>query len=222
MVRLRVEGLSKKYGDFLAVKNVSFEVDDKEFYVVLGPSGCGKSTILNCIAGLEAVTEGKIYYDDELVNDKPPEKRDIAMVFQSFALYPTKNVHDNIAFPLRLRKIPRDQIEKEVQEACTKLKITHILKKRPHELSGGERQRVALARAIVRKPKLFLLDEPLSNIDAKLRQHMRVELIECMDKVRPWKRIQIEIETPRFVLAAKCGRELGETEGKNRLTAIMR
>lgn len=177
MVRVRLEGVSKKYGSFLAVDKSSFEVDDKEFFIILGPSGCGKSTTLNIIAGLEEPAEGKIYFDEQVVNDIPPEKRDIAMVFQSFALYPNLSASENIAFPLKIRKRPKEEVKRKVQEAAEKLRIAHLLPKRPYQLSGGERQRVALARAIVREPKLFLLDEPLSNIDAKLRVHMRAELI---------------------------------------------
>jgi len=177
LVFVRLENVTKKFGDTIAVNNVNLYVRDREFFVLLGPTGCGKSTILNMIAGLEPVTAGKIYFDDRPVNDVPPEKRDVAMVFQSFALYPMMNVFDNIAFPLRVRKYPKSEIQRRVREAAEMLRIAHLLKKKPHELSGGEKQRVALARAIVREPKVFLFDEPLSNIDAKLRVYMRAELI---------------------------------------------
>ena len=177
MVFVRLENVTKKFGDTIAVNNVNLYVRDREFFVLLGPTGCGKSTILNMIAGLEPVTAGKIYFDDRPVNDVPPEKRDVAMVFQSFALYPMMNVFDNIAFPLRVRKYPKSEIQRRVREVAEMLRIAHLLKKKPHELSGGEKQRVALARAIVREPKVFLFDEPLSNIDAKLRVYMRAELI---------------------------------------------
>ena len=177
MVSVRLEDVTKRFGDTIAVNGVNLDVKDREFFVLLGPSGCGKSTTLNMIAGLETVTAGNIYFDDQLVNDVPPEKRDVAMVFQSFALYPTMNVFDNIAFPLRVRKYNKSEIRQRVRETAELLRIVHLLEKKPHELSGGEKQRVALARAIVREPKVFLFDEPLSNIDAKLRVYMRAELI---------------------------------------------
>ncbi len=177
MVSVRLENVTKKFGDTIAVNGVNLEVKDKEFFVLLGPSGCGKSTTLNMIAGLETVTSGYIYFDDRLVNDIPPEKRDVAMVFQSFALYPTMSVFDNIAFPLRVKRYSKSKIRQRVRETAELLRIVHLLGKKPHELSGGEKQRVALARAIVREPKVFLFDEPLSNIDAKLRVYMRAELI---------------------------------------------
>jgi multiple sugar transport system ATP-binding protein len=177
LVFVRLENVTKKFGDTIAVNNVNLYVRDREFFVLLGPTGCGKSTILNMIAGLEPVTAGKIYFDDRPVNDVPPEKRDVAMVFQSFALYPMMNIFDNIAFPLRVRKYPKSEIQRRVREVAEMLRVAHLLKKKPHELSGGEKQRVALARAIVREPKVFLFDEPLSNIDAKLRVYMRAELI---------------------------------------------
>lgn len=177
MVVVRLENLTKKFRDVVAVDNVTLEIKDKEFFVFLGPSGSGKSTTLNMIAGLEEPTSGYIYFDDQVVNDIPPEKRDVAMVFQTFALYPHLNAFENIAFPLKVRKYPKDEISRKVIQVAEVLRITHLLNKKPYEMSGGERQRVALARAIVREPKLFLLDEPLSNIDAKLRVHMRAELI---------------------------------------------
>jgi multiple sugar transport system ATP-binding protein len=184
LVRVRLEDVSKRFGTTTVVSGSTFEVNDKEFFIILGPSGCGKTTTLNMIAGLEEPTGGKIYFDDKMVNDLSPEKRDVAMVFQSFALYPNLSIHDNIAFPLKLRKMKKEEVEKKVDEASKKLRITHLLAKKPHQLSGGERQRVALARAIVREPKVFLLDEPLSNIDAKLRVHMRAELIALQNELK--------------------------------------
>jgi multiple sugar transport system ATP-binding protein len=178
MVRVVLENVTKKFGDIIAVNNLSLEINDKEFFILLGPSGCGKTTVLNLIAGLETLTSGNIYFDGEKVNDLPPEKRDIAMVFQSYALYPTMNAYENIAFPLKIRKTPISEIKKKVEEVASMLNISQILYKKPYELSGGERQRIALARAIIREPKIFLLDEPLSNIDAKLRTIARAELIK--------------------------------------------
>ena len=183
MVVVRLEKITKKFKNIIAVNEVSLEVKDKEFYILLGPSGSGKSTTLNIIAGLEEPTSGYVYFDGEIVNDVPPEKRDVAMVFQTFALYPHMTAFDNIAFPLRIRKYPKTEIRERVNRVAEMLRIKHLLEKKPYELSGGERQRVALARAIVREPKLFLLDEPLSNIDAKLRVHMRAELIRLQKEL---------------------------------------
>lgn len=184
MVRVKLESVSKNYGAVTVVDDSNFEVQDQEFFIILGPSGCGKTTTLNMIAGLEEPTKGEIYFDDQPVSKMPPEKRDVAMVFQTFALYPNLTVHDNIAFPLKLRKVKKDILEEKVKQASEKLRITHLLTKKPYQLSGGERQRVALARAIVREPRLFLLDEPLSNIDAKLRVHMRAELIALQRELK--------------------------------------
>jgi len=172
-----LEKLTKKFGSALAVDGIDLEISDREFFVLLGPSGCGKTTTLNMIAGLEPVTSGNIYFDDTIVNDVPPEKRDVAMVFQSYALYPQMNAFDNIAFPLKIRKVSASEIKSRVEKTANMLHIGPLLKKKPHEMSGGERQRVALARATVRQPRAFLMDEPLSNIDAKLRVYMRAELI---------------------------------------------
>ena len=184
MVRVKVDGVSKNYGAVTVVDDSNFEVHDEEFFIILGPSGCGKTTTLNMIAGLEEPTTGHIWFDEKDVSTMAPEKRDVAMVFQTFALYPNLTVHGNIAFPLKLRKMKKELIEEKVSQVANKLRITHLLTKKPFQLSGGERQRVALARAIVREPRLFLLDEPLSNIDAKLRVHMRAELIALQKELK--------------------------------------
>ena len=176
MVGVTLKNVTKKFRKVVAVDNINVKIKDKEFHVLLGPSGCGKSTILNMIAGLETPTEGEIYFDNDIVNDVNPEKRDVAMVFQSYALYPHMKVFDVIAFSLKIRKTPKPEIKKMVTETAHMLGISEMLNRKPHELSGGERQRVALARAIVRDPKVFLLDEPLSNLDAKLRIQMRADL----------------------------------------------
>jgi multiple sugar transport system ATP-binding protein len=178
MASIRLENLSKVYsgGTTKAVDNVDLEIKDQEFVVLVGPSGCGKSTTLRMIAGLEEVTTGKIWIGDRLVNDVPAKDRDIAMVFQNYALYPHMTVFENMAFGLKLRGYPKAEIEKRVHEAAEILNITRYLARRPRQLSGGEHQRVALGRAIVRKPKVFLFDEPLSNLDAKMRVQMRTEI----------------------------------------------
>lgn len=176
MARVRISNLTKRFQDVVAVANVSLEAKNKEFLVLLGPSGCGKTTILRCIAGLEAPDDGDIYIGGTMVNDVTPRERDVAMVFQSYALYPHMKVFDNIAFPLKMRKLPKDEIRKRVRRTAELLKIVHLLDRKPKQLSGGEAQRTALGRAIVREPKVFLMDEPLSNLDAKLRIYMRAEL----------------------------------------------
>lgn len=177
MANVIVKNVSKVYpGDVIAVNSVSFEIADKELVVLVGPSGCGKSTMLRMVAGLETVTKGQIFIDGQLVNDVPAKSRDIAMVFQNYALYPHMSVYDNLAFGLRLRHFPTREVDRRVHEAAEILGITDRLKRKPKELSGGERQRVAVGRSIVRKPKVFLFDEPLSNLDAKLRVQMRMEI----------------------------------------------
>jgi multiple sugar transport system ATP-binding protein len=168
--------VTKRWGDVVGVQDLTFEVADKEFVVFVGPSGCGKSTTLRLLAGLEEITEGEIYIGDRLVNDVPPKDRDIAMVFQSYALYPHMDVYDNMAFGLRLRKTPKQDIDRRVNEAADILGIGPLLERKPKQLSGGQRQRVAIGRAIVREPNVFLMDEPLSNLDAKLRVQARAEL----------------------------------------------
>jgi multiple sugar transport system ATP-binding protein len=176
LVRVSIKDLTKRFRDVVAVNKLCLEVKDKEFVVVLGPSGCGKTTVLRCIAGLETPDEGEIYIGDRLVNDLDPKERDIAMVFQSYALYPHMTVFDNLAFPLENAKVSKDEIKKRVQEVSELLKIQKLLDRKPKQLSGGQRQRVALGRAMVREPHVFLMDEPLSNLDAKLRVYMRAEL----------------------------------------------
>jgi len=173
---VRLKNVTKRFGEVTAVNNVSLEVQDKEFVVLLGPSGCGKTTALRCIAGLETPDEGEIYIGDKLVNDLDPKARNVAMVFQSYALYPHMTVFNNMAFPLENAKVPKDRINKRVHEVARLLKIEALLDRKPRQLSGGQQQRVALGRAIVREPKVFLMDEPLSNLDAKLRVYMRAEL----------------------------------------------
>jgi multiple sugar transport system ATP-binding protein len=166
----------KRYGNVTAVKDFNLHIKDEEFMVFVGPSGCGKTTTLRMIAGLEEITDGTLKIGDRVVNDVPPKDRDIAMVFQNYALYPHMNVYQNMSFGLRLRKTPKAEIDTRVREAAKILQIEHLLERRPRELSGGQRQRVALGRAIVREPKVFLMDEPLSNLDAKLRVEMRASI----------------------------------------------
>ncbi len=177
MAGLSLRQIGKIYqGGVIGAKDINLEIEDKEFIILVGPSGCGKSTTLRMIAGLEEISEGELYIDGKLVNDVPPKDRDIAMVFQSYALYPHMTVFDNMAFGLKLRKLPKDVINEKVHEAAKILDIEHLLDRKPKALSGGQRQRVALGRAIVREPKVFLMDEPLSNLDAKLRVQMRSEI----------------------------------------------
>ena len=176
MARVVYESMTKTWGDVIGVNNLNLDIPDKEFLVLVGPSGCGKSTALRCLAGLEEITSGNIIIGDRVVNDVPPKDRDIAMVFQSYALYPHMTVYDNMAFGLKLRKTPKQEIDKRVQEAAKILGITQLLDRKPKAMSGGQRQRVALGRAIVRDPAVFLFDEPLSNLDAKLRVQTRAEI----------------------------------------------
>ncbi|BDG16501.1 ABC transporter ATP-binding protein [Thermus brockianus] len=183
MAKVKLEHVWKRFGKVVAVKDFNLETEDGEFVVFVGPSGCGKTTTLRMIAGLEEVSEGKIFIGDRLVNDVPPKDRDIAMVFQNYALYPHMNVYENMAFGLRLRRYPKDEIDRRVKEAARILKIEHLLNRKPRELSGGQRQRVAMGRAIVREPKVFLMDEPLSNLDAKLRVEMRAEIAKLQRRL---------------------------------------
>jgi len=185
MARVVLKKATKVYpGGVIGAKDINLEVADKEFCVLVGPSGCGKSTTLRMIAGLEEATEGEIYIDDRQVNDIAPKDRDIAMVFQNYALYPHMTAYENMAFALKLRGYPKEEIRRRVEEAADILGIRALLNRRPKALSGGERQRVAVGRAIVRKPKVFLFDEPLSNLDAKMRVQMRTELIKLHDRLQ--------------------------------------
>ncbi len=184
MAQVTLKNVTKIYdGDVRAVEQADFEIPDESFTVLVGPSGCGKSTILRMIAGLEEITDGDIYIDGERVNDIPSKARDIAMVFQNYALYPHMTVYKNMAFGLKLRKYPKAEIAQRVKEAAEILSISHLLGRKPKHLSGGERQRVAVGRAIVRQPKVFLFDEPLSNLDAKLRVQMRMEISRLHDRL---------------------------------------
>jgi multiple sugar transport system ATP-binding protein len=173
VAEVTLRNVLKKFGNIIAVDNANLIVQDREFLVLLGPSGCGKTTTLRLIAGLEEPTDGEIYIGEKIVNDVLPKDRDIAMVFQNYALYPHMNIYQNISFGLRLRKTPREVIDKKVKDVVAMLGIENLLLRKPKELSGGQRQRVALARAIVRDPKVYLMDEPLSNLDAKLRMQTR-------------------------------------------------
>lgn len=184
MASITLKNIKKVYpGDVVAVEDFNLEINDKEFVILVGPSGCGKSTTLRMIAGLEEISAGELYIGDKLVNDVAPKDRDIAMVFQNYALYPHMTVFDNMAFGLKLRKTPKEEIKEKVTEAAKILDIEHLLKRKPKALSGGQRQRVALGRAMVRHPAVFLLDEPLSNLDAKLRTQMRTELTKLHRKL---------------------------------------
>jgi len=183
LTTLSIRNLTKRYGNLTALENFSLEIDSGEFMVLLGPSGCGKTTVLRCIAGLTDISSGEIYIGDEIVNKLPPKDRDVAMVFQNYSLYPHMNVYDNIAFPLKMRKTDKNQINDRVKEIASLLNINNLLKRRPKEISGGQMQRVALGRALVREPKVFLMDEPLSNLDAKLRTEMRIEIKKLQKKV---------------------------------------
>ncbi len=184
MASVTLDRVTKKFGSVTAVNDLTIEIRDKEFLVLVGPSGCGKSTALRLIAGLEEITQGNIYIGNKLVNDLPPKDRDIAMVFQSYALYPHMSVYDNLAFGLKLRGVNRQEIDRRIKEAADILGLGNLLKRKPKELSGGQRQRVAVGRAIVREPKAFLMDEPLSNLDAKLRVQTRAELVKLHDRLQ--------------------------------------
>src|SRR6201982_2917363 len=183
MAQVVIRSLNKKFDEVHAVKDVNLDIRDKEFVVLVGPSGCGKTTTLRMVAGLESITSGRVLIDDQVVNELAPMDRDIAMVFQNYALYPHMSVYDNMAFGLKMRKFDKPEIAKRVQEAAEILGIEQLLKRKPRQLSGGQRQRVALGRAIVRHPQVFLFDEPLSNLDAKLRVQMRVEIKKLHDRL---------------------------------------
>jgi multiple sugar transport system ATP-binding protein len=184
MATVTFEHVTKRYGDFLAVNDLNLEIGDGEFMVLVGPSGCGKTTSLRMIAGLEEISGGTLRIGDRVVNDVPPKDRDIAMVFQSYALYPHMSVRDNLAFGLKLRKVPKNEIERRVKEAAETIQLQKLLDRKPKELSGGQRQRVALGRAIVREPAVFLMDEPLSNLDAKLRVQTRAEIARLHQRLK--------------------------------------
>jgi multiple sugar transport system ATP-binding protein len=183
LTTLSIRNLTKKYGNLTALEDFSLEISSGKFMVLLGPSGCGKTTVLRCISGLTDITSGEIYIGNELVNKIPPKDRDVAMVFQNYSLYPHMNVYDNIAFPLKMRKVHKDRINESVHKTARLLNIDNLLERKPKEISGGQMQRVALGRALVREPKIFLMDEPLSNLDAKLRTEMRVEIKKLQEKV---------------------------------------
>jgi len=184
MASVTFDHVYKKFGDVAAVNDLNIHIEDKEFLVLVGPSGCGKTTALRSLAGLEEITSGEIRIADRVVNDVAPKDRDIAMVFQSYALYPHLSVYDNMAFGLKLRKVPKEEIKRRVNEAADVLGIRELLERKPRQLSGGQRQRVAVGRAIVREPKVFLFDEPLSNLDAKLRVAMRAEISKLHQRLR--------------------------------------
>ena len=183
MASVRLRSVCKRFGETVVVDDVSLEIEEREFLVLVGPSGCGKSTTLRMIAGLETATSGDIFIGDRRVNDLGPKDRDIAMVFQNYALYPHMNVYDNMAFGLKMRKVPADEIDQRVKEAAEILELGPLLKRKPKEMSGGQRQRAALGRAIVRHPAAFLMDEPLSNLDAKLRVQTRTEIVKLHERV---------------------------------------
>ncbi|MEY2833365.1 MAG: hypothetical protein RLZZ574_2624 [Cyanobacteriota bacterium] len=176
MAQVRLQGITRQFDSTTAIQDITFQIADRAFWVLVGPSGCGKSTILRTIAGLESITKGELYLGDRLVNDVPARQRDVAMVFQNYALYPHMTVADNLAFGLKMRRYPAQDIARKVQEVARSLDLEHLLKRKPKQLSGGQQQRVALGRAIARQPQVFLLDEPLSNLDAQLRDDTRAEL----------------------------------------------
>ncbi len=184
MAKVTLRHLKKQFGKVAVIRDFDLEIRDEEFMVLVGPSGCGKSTVLRMIAGLEEISGGEILIDDVVVNDKPPKDRDIAMVFQSYALYPHMTVRENLEFGLKIRKTPKAEIDARVNEAAEILGISQLLERRPREMSGGQRQRVAVGRAIVRKPRVFLFDEPLSNLDAKLRVQMRAEISKLQRRLK--------------------------------------
>ena len=184
MASIKYDHVYKRFGEVTVLKDLNLDIADQEFLVLVGPSGCGKTTALRCLAGLEEITEGNIYIGDRIVNDVPPKDRDIAMVFQSYALYPHMSVYDNMAFGLKLRRTPKAEIDRRVKEAAEMLGIAHLLDRKPKALSGGQRQRVAVGRAIVRHPAVFLMDEPLSNLDAKLRVQTRADISRLHQRLK--------------------------------------
>lgn len=184
MAKVTLKNVCKRFGKVSVIENLNLEIRDQEFMVLVGPSGCGKSTALRMIAGLEEISDGQVMIDDQVVNELPPKDRDIAMVFQSYALYPHMTVRENLEFGLKIRKTPKAEIAERVDEAAEILGISHLLDRKPREMSGGQRQRVAVGRAIVRKPRVFLFDEPLSNLDAKLRVQMRAEISKLQRRLK--------------------------------------
>ncbi len=244
MANLSLRHIQKKYPNgFEAVKDFNLEIEDQEFIIFVGPSGCGKSTTLRMIAGLEDISGGEFYIDGKLMNDIEPKDRDIAMVFQNYALYPHMTVFDNMAFALKLRKTPKDEIKKRVTEAAKILDIEHLLDRKPKALSGGQRQRVAMGRAIVRSPKVFLMDEPLSNLDAKLRVAMRTEIKKLHNKLQTTfiyvthdqteamtmgTRIVVmkdgiiqQVDTPSNLYNTPCNKFVGEFIGSPQMNCIL-
>jgi multiple sugar transport system ATP-binding protein len=206
MSRIYLENITKVFDHKVtAVDNITLEIPDGEFFVLVGPSGCGKSTVMRMIAGLEEPTSGQIYIGDRVVNDVPAKDRNVAMVFQNYALYPHMNAFDNMAFGLKLRKVPRPEIKTRVEQAAKILNIDHLLQRKPKELSGGERQRVAVGRAIVRNPLVFLFDEPLSNIDAKLRVQMRAELSQIHQRLKTTTFYVTHDQTEAMTLGERIG-----------------
>ncbi len=204
-MKVIMKNIGKKYEgrEHFTLRNINLEIEEKDFCVILGPSGCGKTTLLRMIAGLNSITEGDLYFNDRRVNTVAPKDRDIAMVFQSYALYPHMTVYDNMAFSLSMRKERKQVIDQRVREAADLLKIEDYLYSKPADISGGQRQRVALGRAIVRKPKVFLMDEPLSNLDAKLREHMRVELVRIHNQLGTTSIYVTHDQTEAMTMATK-------------------
>lgn len=204
-MKVTLKNIGKKYEgrENFTIRHIDLDIEDKDFCVILGPSGCGKSTLLRMIAGLNSITEGELYFDDKLMNKVEPKDRDIAMVFQSYALYPHMTVYDNMAFSLKMRKERKEVIHERVMETAETLQITDYLYSRPSDISGGQRQRVALGRAMVRKPAVFLMDEPLSNLDAKLREHMRVELVRLHKQLETTSIYVTHDQTEAMTMATK-------------------
>ncbi|WP_053943016.1 ABC transporter ATP-binding protein [Kallipyga gabonensis] len=204
-MQVKLENIGKKYEgrEEFTLRHINLDIKSQDFCVILGPSGCGKSTLLRMIAGLNSITEGELIFGDRLVNNVPPKDRDIAMVFQSYALYPHMTVYDNMAFSLKMRKERKGIIDKRVKDAAKLLQIENYLYSRPSDISGGQRQRVALGRAIVRKPSIFLMDEPLSNLDAKLREHMRVELVRIHQQMKTTTIYVTHDQTEAMTMATK-------------------
>ena len=194
MSKIIIKNLEKSFGNNKVIDNFNIDIKDQEFIVLVGPSGCGKSTLLRMISGLESIDEGEIFLDGKLINNLIPSKRKIAMVFQSYALYPHMNVLENMSFGLKMEKISKDEINKKVNQAANILQIQDLLERKPKQLSGGQKQRVAIGRAITRSPKVFLFDEPLSNLDAALRSEMRVEISKLHKKINNLERLMIFIQ----------------------------